>query len=500
VKLSELAARVPGANLQWGPDAEVGAVVQDSRQAGPGDLFVAIRGQRVDGHDHAAQAARKGAAVALERPVPLPAGVPTLRLTDSRWALGELAAELHNRPARQLLVAGVTGTDGKTTVTQMAAHVLTFSGVPAGFLSTVSLDCGAGVEDNLSGQTTIEAPEVQAALAGMVSAGRRAAVVETTSHALVQGRVSACEFDVAAFTNVGHDHLDYHSSWDEYLAAKACLIDLCGRGSSKGVPKTAVLNLDDISYERLAGRAIERRWTYSLDRSAHLRAVDFEPGPDGCSFRLQAGLGEADVHLRRPARFNVANALCAAAICLALEVSLDVVAAGLSDFPGVPGRLEQVDLGQPFAVYVDFAHAAGSLSRVLAELRSVTPGRLLAVFGSTSRTDHDRPGMGRAAARWADWFVITTDDPVDQDPAISARDVEGGAIGAGLRRGMDYEVELDRRAAIRQAIGMARPGDAILLAGKGHETWMLLEGRRREPWDDRVEAAAALRDLGWTGP
>jgi UDP-N-acetylmuramyl-tripeptide synthetase len=499
VKLSDLAARVRGAEVESGPDAEVGEVVQDSRRAGPGNLFVAVRGQRVDGHDFACQAARQGSAVALERPVALPPGVPVLRLTDSRWALGGLAAELNNRPARRLLVVGVTGTDGKTTVTHMAAHVLGLSGLPAGFLSTVAFDRGAGTEDNLSGQTTMEAPEMQAALAGMVTSGKRAAVVETTSHALTQGRVSACEFDVAAFTNVGHDHLDYHKGWDEYVEAKGRLVDLCREGWSKRVAKTAVLNLDDASHEPLSHRAIERRWAYSLEGEAQLRALDIRPGPASSRFRLVAAGGQADVHLQSPARFNVANALCAAGICLALGLPLDAVAAGLSDFPGVPGRLEQLDLGQPFRVYIDFAHAAGSLALTLAELRAVTPGRLFAVFGSTPRTDHDRPGMGRAAAEWADWFVITTDDPVDEDPAISARDVEQGALSVGLRSGVDYEVELDRRAAIRRAIGLARAGDAVLLAGKGHERWMLMEGRRKEPWDDRVEAAAAVRQLGWAG-
>jgi UDP-N-acetylmuramoyl-L-alanyl-D-glutamate--2,6-diaminopimelate ligase len=497
VKLFELAARVPGAEVESSPEADVCEVVQDSRRAGHGDLFVAVRGERADGHDFACQAARQGSAVALERPVPLPPDVPVLRLANSRWALGLLAAELNNRPARQLLVAGVTGTDGKTTVTHMAAHVLSASGVPAGFLSTVAFDRGTGIEDNLTGLTTLGAPEVQAALAGMVAAGKRAAVIETTSHALTQGRVSACEFDVAAFTNVGHDHLDYHRGWEEYVEAKGKLVDLCRGGWSKGVPKTALLNLDDASYDRLRHRPIERSWTYSLAGEAQVRALDLRAGPDSARFRLAVAGEHAAVRLRTPARFNVANALCAAGICLALGLPLNAVAEGLSGFPGVPGRLEQVELGQPFRVYVDFAHAAGSLANTLAELQAVTPGRLFAVFGSTPRTDHDRPGMGRAAAEGADWFVITTDDPVDEDPAISARDVEEGALSAGLRSGVDYEVVLDRRAAIRQAIGLARAGDAVLLAGKGHERWMLMEGRRKVPWDDRVEAAAALSELGW---
>ena len=498
MKLSELGAGVPPARVLAGPETEVRRLVQDSRQAGPGDLFVAVRGLRVDGHDFASAAAAQGAAVALEHEVPLPAGTPTLILPDTCHRLGQLAAALNGRPARGLLMAGVTGTDGKTTVTHATAHVLNAAGLPTGFLSTVALDAGQGPADNLTGKTTIEAPALQEVLAAMLAAGKRAAVVETTSHALVQGRVSGCEFDVAAFTNVGHDHLDYHDGWEAYLEAKAGLIDLCLHGCFKGVSKTAVLNKDDGSYERLSGRPIERRLAYSLEREADLRAVDLQLGPESSRFRLLAGGQAAEVCLRVPARFNVANALCATGICVALGVPLDSIAAGLSSFPGVPGRLERVDLGQPFRVYVDFAHAAGALATTLAELRAVTPGRVFLVFGATPRADHDRPGMGEAAATWTDWFVITTDDPVDGDPVMAAREVEEGALAAGRRRGRDYEVEPDRRAAICRAVGLARAGDTVVLTGKGHETWMLVDDRRKEPWDDRVEAAAALRQAGWS--
>lgn len=500
MRLAELAAGVPGARVEAGGEVDIQRVVQDSRRARPGDLFVAVRGLRVDGHDFAAQVASQGAAVALEREMPLPPGTPVLRLQNTRRGLGELAAEIHGRPARRLLVAGVTGTDGKTTVTHLAAHVLSHAGLPAGLMSTVAVDSGQGPADNDSGQSTTEAPEVQEALARMVAAGKRAAVMEATSHALVQDRVSACEFDVAAYTYVGHDHLDYHRSWDDYLAAKARLIDLCRDGWPKGLAKTAVLNRDDISFSRLRQLHIDRRWDYSLDQAADLRAVEVVPDQAGSRFRLVAAGGSADVRLPLPARFNVANALCAAGVCLALGVPLEEVAAGLSSFPGLRGRLEQVDRGQPFRVYIDFAHAAGALSSALTELRAVIPGRVLVVFGSTARSDHDRPGMGRAAAEGADWFVITTDDPVDEDPAAIAREVEAGASESGRRRDVDFEVELDRRAAIRRALARARPGDAVLLAGKGHERSMIVAGRQKLPWDERAEAEAALRELGWDRP
>ena len=494
MKLAALAAGVAGAEVRAGGGYEVANVVYDSRRAGPGDLFVAIRGLRADGHDFAADVAGRGAAVAVERPVPLPEGTAWIWLPDSRRGLAELAATLRGRPARRLLMAGVTGTDGKTTTTHMAAHILEATGRPAGLMSTVAFKA-AGELDNLSGQSTSESPEVQEWLARMVDAGMRYAVVEATSHALVQGRVAACDFDVAAFTNVGFDHLDYHATWDDYLEAKASLIDLCREGALKGVPKTAVLNLDDISFERLSQRPIERRWTYSLEnQAADICALHLTGDSAGSQFRLRTPSGEADVDLRVPARFNVYNALCAAGICLALGVPVDEIAYGLGQVHGVRGRLEPVDRGQPFKVYIDFAHSAGSLASALGELRPFTEGRLILVFGSTARSDHDRPGMGLAAAKGADFFVITSDDPVDEDPAQIARDVQSGVEGREPNR--DYLVVLDRRAAIRHAIRLAKPGDVVLLAGKGHERSMITAGGK-EPWDERAEAEAALAELGF---
>jgi UDP-N-acetylmuramoyl-L-alanyl-D-glutamate--2,6-diaminopimelate ligase len=238
---------------------------------------------------------------------------------------------------------------------------------------------------------------------------------------------------------------------------------------------------------------VERRLTYAVEETADLVAVSLDTDHAGSRFRLRQGTKEVFVHLPVPARFNVANALCAAGIGVALGLSLEEVAAGLATFPGVRGRLEPVELGQPFRVYVDFAHSAGALASALAELREVAGGRVMVVFGSTGRSDHDRPGMGRAAAQNSDFFVITTDDPVAEDPAEIARQVAEGA--EGRRPGLDYEVELDRRAAIRRALSLARPGDVVLLAGKGHERMMILGGGQ-EPWDERAEAEAALRELG----
>jgi UDP-N-acetylmuramoyl-L-alanyl-D-glutamate--2,6-diaminopimelate ligase len=494
MRLSELAADVPGAVVERGPDADITGVVQDSRLAGPGRLFVAVRGGHRDGHDFAPQLAAQGIAVAVEGSGQLPGAGPILRLTDTRSGLAQLAAAFHGRPSRSLRVAGVTGTDGKTTVTHMAAHVLESAGRSAGLMSTVAIGIHGLEMDNTTGLTTADAPKVQDWLAQMRGAGVTDALIEATSHALDQGRVEACDFDVAAVTNVRHDHLDYHGSWEAYVEAKARLIDLCSTGAGKGLVKTVVLNRDDAAYARLAERAIQRRWSYSLETDdADLFAADLSGDAAGSRFRLIAPQGESAVVLRQPARYNVQNALCAAGVCLALGLDVEEVAAGLSSFGGVRGRLERVDLGQPFRVYIDFAHSAGALASTLGELRPLTEGRLIAVFGSTARSDHDRPGMGRAAARGADYFIITTDDPLDQDPAEIAREVESGVEGRARSR--DYAVILDRRQAIHEAMRRARPGDVVLLAGKGHERSMRLAGGGAEPWDERAEVEAALREL-----
>ena len=491
MRLADL-ARGAGAVLDGNGDIEVTGIAYDSRHVAAGDLFVAVQGLHVDGHHYVGDAVARGAvAVAIERGVSVPDGVPTLRMPSTRIGLAELSAELYGRPSRRLRLAGVTGTDGKTTVTHMAEHVLQSSGIVAGAMSTVAFKVSGREVDNTSGQTTTEAPEVQGWLARMVEGGAQCAVIETTSHALVQERVRACDFDVAAFTNIGHDHLDYHATWDDYVEAKARLIDLAANSADKGVEKTAVLNRDDISYDRLARRSISRRWTYGLTTAADLHPLDLAITGSGSRFRMKTPLGETDVVLNVPARFNIYNALCAAGVCLALGAPLEDVGRGLAGFEGVRGRLEPVDLGQDFRVYIDFAHAAGSLASALAELRPFTRGRLIVVFGSTARSDHDRPGMGRAAADFSDFFIITTDDPLSEDPVEIARAVQSGAHGKSP--GRDFEVVIDRRAAIRRAIEIAGPGDTVLLAGKGHERSMRT-ARGSEPWDERAEAEAAIKE------
>ena len=332
----------------------------------------------------------------------------------------------------------------------------------------------------------------------------KCAVIETTSHALVQERVRACDFDVAAFTNVGHDHLDYHATWDDYLEAKARLIDLTAAAADKGIEKTAVLNRDDASFEKLSRRPIARRWSYGLTTASDLHPLDLSVSGSGSRFRLMTPAGETEVTLAVPAKFNIYNALCAAGVCLALGVPLDAIGTGLAGFEGVRGRLEPVDLGQDFRVFIDFAHSSGALASALAELRPFTPGRLIVVFGSTARSDHDRVGMGRAAAEFSDFFIITTDDPLGEDPVEIAREVQSGAEGKAP--GRDYEVvhrpprrdparDRDRATWRLRAAGRQGPraidADGVRLGAVGRAG----RGRGRDPGEARP-VGLALEPVG----
>ncbi|HET9410964.1 MAG TPA: Mur ligase family protein, partial [Candidatus Dormibacteraeota bacterium] len=289
MQLGELVAGVPGAMLDGDGGVDVTGVEYDSRRVKPGDLFVAVPGLHADGHVFLREALAAGAAaVAVQGDAAAPPGARVVRLPSTRTGLAELAAEFYGRPSVRMKVAGVTGTDGKTTTTHMAEHVLQASGIVAGAMSTVAYTVRGAETDNLSGQTTTEAPQVQAWLKRMLDAGVECAVIEATSHALVQERVAACDFDVAAFTNVGHDHLDYHASWDDYLEAKARLIDLTARAADKGIEKTAVLNRDDPSYEKLSRRPISRRWSYGFRGGADIQPLEVSMNATGSTFRLKA--------------------------------------------------------------------------------------------------------------------------------------------------------------------------------------------------------------------
>jgi UDP-N-acetylmuramoyl-L-alanyl-D-glutamate--2,6-diaminopimelate ligase len=468
VRFRDLAAAVDAVRARTaGPDRDpdLTAVVHATGDVRPGALFCCVRGSRADGHDLAPGALAAGAA-ALVVDHPLALDAPQLIVADVRAALGPVAAAFWGHPSRDLDVVGVTGTAGKTTTTHLTAAVLSAAGQPCGVVGTLS---GA--------RTTPEAPELQALLADHRRRGDAAVAMEVSSHGLDQHRVDAIRFAVAVFTNLSPEHLDYHGTMADYFAAKSRLF-------ASEFTHRAVVCVDDDWGRRLLD-ALARRGELELHPYGLADAADVELAPGGARFRWRG----QDVALRLTGRFNVANALGAATAALALGLDPATIARGLAAAPPVPGRFEPVEAGQPFTVLVDYSHKPDALEQALRSARELVAagGRLAVVFGAGGDRDAaKRPLMGEVAARLADRVVITSDNPRSEDPlAIIA------AIEAGVPPGSSVVIEPDRRRAIEAAVAAAGAGDVVLIAGKGHETTQTA-GDRTVPFDDRVEARAAL--------
>lgn len=471
------------------PVGEVRALAYDSRRVTPDTLFFAVPGDHVDGHDFVADAVAAGAlAVVVERELPGLA-VPQLVVDRSRRALADTAFEWFDRPRDHLLRAiGITGTDGKSTVTALAAQMLWDIGWHPGQIGTVSVRVGEELRPNLDRTTTPEALELQELLAQMVAAGNDSVVMEATSHGLALDRTRNVRFDIGVVTTLTSEHLEFHGSLDNYRAAKARLVEEA---------PIAVLNADDPSFDFFRDRARERVITFGIDADADLRAGDLRPDPSGTSFHLESPRWHGEARIALPGRFNVSNALAALGIAEAMGLDVSHAADALGIARGVRGRMERVDAGQPFTVVVDYAHTEDALRKVLEVLRPLTEGRLIAVFGSAGERDPTkRAPMGRVAAELADLVVITDEDPRLEDPRAINEQIADGARSAGARDGGTLWVIDDRREAIGHAIGLARPGDVILLAGKGHEQ-SIFHGAEKRPWDDRTAALVALAEAGW---
>ncbi|GAB6875894.1 UDP-N-acetylmuramoyl-L-alanyl-D-glutamate--2,6-diaminopimelate ligase [Thermaerobacter litoralis] len=499
VKLKDLIAVLPDKTVTGPADRVVAGITYDSRRVEPGFLFVAIRGLRYDGHSFIDEAVARGAAAVVgERALALE-GVPYVQVPSSRLALGLLAAAFYGHPSSRLVLVGVTGTNGKTTTTHLIRWVLEAGGHPTGLIGTVHNIIGGRslpVE-----RTTPEAADLQRLLAAMRDEGMTHVVMEVSSHALSLQRVAGCAFDIGVFTNLTQDHLDFHASMEDYAAAKARLFARLGRnevpGTTKPGPKAAVINADDPWGRFMADRSSAPVITYGLRERADITAREVEVGPGGIRFVLVSGQGEVPVRLRLTGRFNVYNALAAAGAGLALGLDPGTVARGLESLPAVPGRLERIDRGQPFAVIVDYAHTPDGLENVLKGVRELAgQGRVICVFGCGGDRDRGkRPQMGAISARLADYTVLTSDNPRSEDPEAILDDIE-----AGVRQvpGAAYERVTERAAAIRRALELARPGDVVLIAGKGHEDYQIFADRTIH-FDDREVAAEALAAMGYGG-
>jgi UDP-N-acetylmuramoyl-L-alanyl-D-glutamate--2,6-diaminopimelate ligase len=483
-------------------DVEISAITVDSREVAEGALFVAVPGTNVDGHAFIEAAVDAGAAAvvgerALSELASAPA-VPYVQVPDAREAFGRLSAAWHGFPARRMTLIGVTGTDGKTTTVNLIHALLTADGHRTGMISTVNARIGERSSSTGLHVTTPPANEIQGYLTDMVEAGMTHAVLEATSQGLAQHRLVGCDFDVAVVTNVTHEHLDYHGSMEAYLAAKARLFRALNTAHRKdGQSKVAVLNADDpISFDYLQRLPADVQLNYGVDNAAaDVVARDVTHDASGLAFTLMAPWGECDLRSPLVGFYNVHNILAAVTAALVLEVPLSTIAATLAEFKGVPGRMERIDEGQAFTAIVDFAHTPNALRRALETARDLTApeGRTIVVFGSAGLRDREkRRLMGEVAAIYADLTVITAEDPrtesLDEIMAAIAKPL----LAAGRREGVEFWRVVDRGAALRHAVSLARPGDVVLTCGKGHEQSMCF-GATEYPWDDRRALRLALR-------
>lgn len=485
---------------------EISGVSDDSRRLRPGDLFVAIPGAQTDGHDRIAAAVAGGAVAAIvERPV-AGTGVVQLVVDRSPAALGSAAAWWYGDPTHELAVVGVTGTDGKTTTSFLVAAALEAAGLPTGLVGTVETRVGAVHVPTPGHVTTPGALQLQRLLRAMVTGGDRAAVIETTSHGLAAERVSGVAYDAAIFTNLTHEHLEFHGTFEAYRAAKISLFERLGRppaGKVAGRPPLGVVNGDDpaaglfVDATRTAGA---RLLTYGLALDADIRAVSIADRRGGLTVAVTAPGWAGELALRLTGRFNVHNALAAVSLGIGWELDPEAVRRGLEGLERVPGRMERIERGQPFTVIVDFAHSPAALQGVLDELgplAAAAGGGLIAVFGSAGERDTaKRPMMGRIAGERSRLVVVTDEDPRGEDRVAILDEIAAGAEAAGRRRGTDLLVVPDRATAIVEALGRARPGDIVVLAGKGHEP--TIEGPDGAlPWNERAAAERALASLGF---
>ncbi len=504
MKLSQLLESVPHKTYYQHPlqrDAQITRVVCDSRQVQPGCLFVAIPGVAVDGHHFVREAIGRGAVAVVGEQPPASAlnGAPPVhyaQVADSREALALLCAAWYDHPGKKMRVVGVTGTDGKTTTVRLIASVLESGGYATGLISTVSAQIGEKEENLAFHTTTPDASEVQRYLAQMVDRACRYAIVEATSHGLAQQRVAGCEFDVAVVTNITHEHLDYHGSFEEYRNAKARLFASLRTAYHKpDVAKVSILNADDPSYDFLEEFPAQRYYSYAVQRPADIQAIDVQCDGSGISFTAVTPDGAFPVKSPLIGAFNVYNILAAIAVGISQGVPFKVIQDGVASMRGVTGRMEAIDLGQEFSVIIDFAHTPNSLTKALETVRTLVPGRVIVVFGCAGLRDMEkRPVMGEIAGRLAHQVILTAEDPRTEDVNEIMKQIGVGCERAGKTLGKDYVTIADRAEAIATAMRMACPGDLVLVTGKGHERSMCF-GTVEHPWSDHEAVRRSLRDL-----
>lgn len=476
----------------------VTGVADDTRRIEPGNIFVATQGTTVDSHAFISDAVDRGAvAVVVEKPTPAYGDRPILQVADSRDALGRLVHSAAGNPSRRMLVVGVTGTNGKTTSTFLMEAILRAAGYDPGVIGTIEYRFGDVRRE--AANTTPTAVQLANLFAEMRDAGVNAVIMECSSHAADQRRISGIEFDGCIFTNLTQDHLDYHGTMEAYAAAKQLLFNdyLLRRSASPGKkPPAAAFNMDDPWGMRYAtGFRGSRMINYGVEGTPDLKASDIEMSGSSTTFTAHYCGRELPVRTNLVGQFNVYNALGCMAVALALDLPEEAILAGLANLTAVPGRLEQVQAGQKFLVLVDYAHTPDALERVLVNSRKMTSGRLIVVFGCGGDRDNTkRPIMGKAAGELADYVVVTNDNPRTEDPELIADMIMEGVTDSGLQNGSVQRI-LDRRAAIEHALSQATEGDVVVIAGKGHEDYQIL-GHEKIHFDDREVAREFLQKAG----
>jgi UDP-N-acetylmuramoyl-L-alanyl-D-glutamate--2,6-diaminopimelate ligase len=473
-------------------DGLITSVTDDSRSVSSGSLFVAVKGERVDGHKYVGQAIKAGAAAIVGQDSVERASVPFVQVTDSRKALGLIGSRFYGDPSAQLAMIGVTGTNGKTTTTYLCKALLEHMGRRVGLIGTVAYQVGA--ETIPASHTTPGAVELQRLLANMNEAQLDSVVMEVSSHALAMDRTAGCEYDVAVFTNLTQDHLDYHRTMEEYFQAKLRLFT--GLGQGKKTRQRAIVNMDDPRgvYVRAACRVPV--WGYALNVSADLVAENVRLSMNGSTFTAGTPAGTFTVESRLVGEHNVCNLLGAIGVALHGGATCDQVREAVARVSNVPGRFERVSAGQDFTVVVDYAHTEDALVRLLTAAATLKTQRIITLFGCGGDRDRGkRPKMGRAAVEFSDVVILTSDNPRTEDPLTILREVEAGVREALQGRpSVQYHMVADRREAIGTAVRLARPGDILLIAGKGHEDYQLV-GTKKMHFDDREVAREAIQQL-----
>ncbi len=486
------------------PEKEITGISFDSRKVEPGNLFVALEGGSVDGHKFIPNAVQAGASAVIGRISLNIKEIPYYRTENPRRTMAHIAAAFHGFPARSMKVIGVTGTDGKTTTVNLIYQALLACGIRAGMISTVNAVIGDETIDTGFHVTTPESPVIQALLKKMVDGGITHVVLETTSHGLDQYRAEACEFDLGVITNITHEHLDYHGAYDEYFSAKFRLIEylMTSEKIHQGVFRTAVINLEDISYPKILARINHPEFqhlqtiAYGLSEKADVLAENIQMGVSGLKFDVRIPSGQGRVNSPVIGEYNIQNILAAiAATAVGLKLPLDKVLEGIGAMDYVPGRMERIDMGQDFSAIVDFAHTPNALKVALETSRNLTQGRVIAVFGSAGLRDRQkRRMMAAVSTQLADVSIMTAEDPRTERLEDILAEMADEARKSGSIEGKDFLSIPDRGAAISEALRLARPGDLVIACGKGHEQSMCF-GEIEYPWDDRTAMRAALSKL-----